>query len=317
MPLIQYQDCTEAELIKFSQDRRLTVLTRTLHVERVDNYISALRAADEACIFPLMDLAPELRNRIYRELLLFHNSYYCQPGILATCKQITQEATKILYRDNLVEVKLQNVLDGSRFVHAHGHPCFRPPKTARPPKAATCWDGDVAKLQWPSFLRRAQWIRFSSHPGWDRHHDSANYVLYSLCSFLREDHDMVAIEVDAGVPVTMHGVLSPLQLLGPLKLIRIINHGRPDITMENMTFPSGVILQGIASAAMHDLMEEVGLCIGLSAWWELLDHEPRARRRSAPTHHRLLRDVVSASDQDIATRNLGMEWYDSAWESRV
>ncbi|TKA58213.1 hypothetical protein B0A55_12145, partial [Friedmanniomyces simplex] len=46
----------------------------------------ALKEAEKASRFPFLTLAPELRNRLYRGLLLFHVSYACQPRSLAMCK---------------------------------------------------------------------------------------------------------------------------------------------------------------------------------------------------------------------------------------
>ncbi|TKA83109.1 hypothetical protein B0A55_00885 [Friedmanniomyces simplex] len=40
---------------------------------------NTLKQADKASRFPFPTLAPELRNRLYRGLLLFHDSYACQP----------------------------------------------------------------------------------------------------------------------------------------------------------------------------------------------------------------------------------------------
>ncbi|KAI9716273.1 MAG: hypothetical protein M1812_005498 [Candelaria pacifica] len=56
--------------------------------------------------FPFQRLPPEIRNQIYRELLLSNGLRgwtiwgcfgYCHPNILATCQKINDEATSILY----------------------------------------------------------------------------------------------------------------------------------------------------------------------------------------------------------------------------
>ena len=72
-------------------------------------FIDCLRKWDEDHPFPFLDLHPELRNIVYRELLVtdYPASFRplkCYPEILATCHQINHEATGILYGLNKVHL---------------------------------------------------------------------------------------------------------------------------------------------------------------------------------------------------------------------
>ncbi|KAA6408163.1 MAG: hypothetical protein FRX48_07905 [Lasallia pustulata] len=72
-------------------------------------------------IFPFLSLPGELRNPIYRHLLVggrrFNAFRYAQ--ILRTCKQINREATGILYAENIVRISIS-----SSDVLVHGLPQF-------------------------------------------------------------------------------------------------------------------------------------------------------------------------------------------------
>ncbi|EMC97492.1 hypothetical protein BAUCODRAFT_40938, partial [Baudoinia panamericana UAMH 10762] len=54
----------------------------------------------------LLDIPPELRNRIYCHLLPFKQEIiltvngYARPALLATCKQVRNEALKMFYANN-------------------------------------------------------------------------------------------------------------------------------------------------------------------------------------------------------------------------
>ena len=67
------------------------------------------RRADEETS-PLLELPPELRNKIYRYALVSGSTVYVglggfvEPSLLATCKHIRQEASPIFYKENEIEV---------------------------------------------------------------------------------------------------------------------------------------------------------------------------------------------------------------------
>lgn len=70
-------------------------------------YIHALEVLDARNSFRFLDLLPELRNMVYSELLTIkeEDGKGCWPQILATCKQVHQEAEGIFHADTQVEVE--------------------------------------------------------------------------------------------------------------------------------------------------------------------------------------------------------------------
>ncbi|KAK0364014.1 hypothetical protein LTR91_016879 [Friedmanniomyces endolithicus] len=321
MPLIKYSDCTKKELSAFAKRRDIKVIPsyafRRRHLRKRD-YIKALKRSDKAATFDFMKLAPELRNRIYRELLLFHESYSCQPQILATCKAINSEASAILYRDNLIEVKLRrghNDWYHSSSVQAHGEHCGR--------LTMFGYANSMTNYQWPEFLRRAQWIRVSTHyetaPGVTKNvlrrttagskMQEVNYVLYSLCSFLQDEHRLVAIEVDVGTRVAnilaapvaatdedaAHRVLSPLQLLGPLSLFHIINVDGSVAQLTQSSFPAHDQLQGGVLGPLNHALQEFRICERLWPFYEhYILHHPVLTSPIARDFHTFMQQVALA-----------------------
>ncbi|KAI7098151.1 hypothetical protein KC343_g20474, partial [Hortaea werneckii] len=78
--------------------------------ERKSTCLILLRRLDENATFEFMDLPPEMRNLVYRELLSWSDKprvYECFPRILQTSKQIRAEAESILYGDRLYHIHLR------------------------------------------------------------------------------------------------------------------------------------------------------------------------------------------------------------------
>ncbi|KAK4545054.1 hypothetical protein LTR36_003605 [Oleoguttula mirabilis] len=73
--------------------------------EKKEPYVAALRRADRLATFRFFDLAPELRNHIYDELLLLKREY-CWPSILATSRRAFEEGEGILYNDDVITVSM-------------------------------------------------------------------------------------------------------------------------------------------------------------------------------------------------------------------
>jgi len=197
-----------------------------------------------------MKLLPEVRNKIYEELLVFHDSSSCHPGMLATCKQIHHEASGILYGDNMIDVKMQqhNSWGDKKPEHdgtvAHGRSCF---------------DGDVTNLQWPDFLHRLQKVKFSATQGWPE--EVVWFTLYHLCSTLKSKHNLVAFEVDIQcVTGSAHRILNTLQLLDEMKLINILGHQGSEVALQNLRLPSSDIINGNVLGTYQALRDEVELC---------------------------------------------------------
>ncbi|KAM0704477.1 hypothetical protein Q7P35_008711 [Cladosporium inversicolor] len=89
-------------------------------------YILALDRADSNKSFRFLDLIPEMRNLIYKELLVFgfcgkcpviHP--FCHPAILQTSKQVYEEAKKILYAENTITCLFAVLVDRSDNAHRY------------------------------------------------------------------------------------------------------------------------------------------------------------------------------------------------------
>ena len=213
--MVNYWKCTKVELQAFAAARKITVMSSELGKEpsKIDYYHALVdEDARPSKPFDFLELSPENRNNVYRHLLVLENSWTCSPAILATCKQVNEEASSILYGDNLIEVRLRD-----RNVQAHGKSCGL---TEEP----TGWQQDGA-LKWPGFLRRAQWLQFSvAKWRWHTHsRERVQYILYSLCSFLARGHRLRSFELDiqdlhlAPTDPEYAQVTYPLQKLRALK----------------------------------------------------------------------------------------------------
>lgn len=100
---LDYDNCTPAAL-------KLLVLRRSLTDPYPDGltlryyYTKLLRAADHDSRFRFLDLPAELKNQVYTELLTIpYGGQTCSPQILATSRQISDDATGILYAENVLE----------------------------------------------------------------------------------------------------------------------------------------------------------------------------------------------------------------------
>jgi hypothetical protein len=227
-----YHRCSTEELANICKSRGLTIkLEASLSPkrERRRACFAALKHGDKnAGAFRFLDLSPELRTVIYEHLLVLDQSCTCHPQILAASKQVHSEAKNILYGNNLIEIKMWN--DG---VYVHGQLC------------GTYVRGIPIEVAWPDFLRRAQFLRFSHGATgmglelltpailtqarselWGSF--VSDNILYSLCTFLMEGHQLRSMKVDLR-RVEHHDFddtfdTYALHLLGPLKRCVVEGH---------------------------------------------------------------------------------------------
>ncbi|KAK6396927.1 hypothetical protein LTR65_007425 [Meristemomyces frigidus] len=225
----RYHRCNKTELASFATNRGLHVVSTSNNPRRGpnhDDYVRALKQADAATSFRFLDLPPEMRNMVYKELVVLQDSWYCHPQILATCQQVHDEATSILYGDNLIEVKIYK--DG---VIAHGKRCG--PYVPAAPHGL----GDFRTLVWPGFLLRVQHLRIAvvELPRHFARMASVGNILASLCSFLAPGHGLWSLAIDLewlprhGVVDGIESALYPLHLLSPVPRITI--KGFADVTL--------------------------------------------------------------------------------------
>ena len=143
------------------------------------------------------DLLQELRDRIYRELLVLKDSFTCHPQIVRASKNINAEASGILYGDNLIEIKVHH--DGI-YVHGQLSGTHQPDRPRGQEKVL----GRASQIKWPQLLSKARFIRFEIvilqqlATGVDAvpNLGTLHAILYSLCSFLQDSHTLRSLALD-------------------------------------------------------------------------------------------------------------------------
>ncbi|KAI7489772.1 hypothetical protein KC357_g2190 [Hortaea werneckii] len=70
--------------------------------------VKSADAPNDDQAFRFLDLLPEMRNLVYRELLVWPSNRLerCWPQILRTCRQVNDEAKDIIYTENAAKVKV-------------------------------------------------------------------------------------------------------------------------------------------------------------------------------------------------------------------
>lgn len=144
----------------------------------------------------------QLRTWVYKDLLVLKNSFTCHPQILRTCKLVNQEASNILYGDNLIDVLVRS--DG---VYVHGIRCGTYIPMNQTPSVP------FTSLVWPTFLRRAQFLQVSvkkeaQGPGYRLASLRSRLIIvgniiYSFVSFLSSRHRLRSAQVNVDLGALM------------------------------------------------------------------------------------------------------------------
>ncbi|KAI7383304.1 hypothetical protein KC336_g18406 [Hortaea werneckii] len=81
-------------------------------LESKNSHTNSAVAPNDDQVFRFLDLLPELRNLVYRELLVWPSNRpeSCWPQILRTCRQVNNEAKDIIYKENAAKVTV--ILEG-------------------------------------------------------------------------------------------------------------------------------------------------------------------------------------------------------------
>lgn len=106
---VDYDKCTPKDLKMFLKQRFLhDPYPPGLTLK--STYIRILNAADRIYTFRFLDLPPEMQNLVYSKLLIMLPAHdrkrkHCFPQILSTCREVSNDATGILYSENDIDCK--------------------------------------------------------------------------------------------------------------------------------------------------------------------------------------------------------------------
>lgn len=234
---VDYDGCTITQLKMFIRDRRLSS-PRSFKVD----YIRTLAQADRHPVFRFMDLPAEMRNEIYRYLLILQEvrpgKAFCHPAILETCKEINREGSSILYGENPILCSFavtshDNIYQLSResrvhnTYHSHDRAHFR--SGGIPFESIT--DG---LEDFPDFLRRISHIRihlkFEEGPNTQLHDaglQKLNNFLANFASALMDEHKLESLEVSVKLQPEggeEQARLKTATILFPLRRLRDLKH---------------------------------------------------------------------------------------------
>ena len=238
---IIYDRCKPAELKQFVHTR----LLQDPYPQGITlkyYYIRVLEKADREYRFRFLDLPPELRLLICRELLLYcEPSGFAQcvgevyPAILQTCRQLYQEAKDILYEDNTFGVTFAAA--GGEFGTGAGRSAVVHNKTA----VSHCPHTRYLRVpkgidDYPEFFRRISCLEVRlefeadgqvallENATWP-----LNHYIYTLASFLMDGHRLktliVKLDISSVVDDSQYGlILYPLRRLRNVSNVVIEGH---------------------------------------------------------------------------------------------
>ncbi|KAF2487080.1 hypothetical protein BDY17DRAFT_306522 [Neohortaea acidophila] len=104
---VDYNRCTFEELQAFVAARGLKHQARSTRYAARELIVTLQRADDNPSFPYFFELAPEMRNRIYDELLVFDpDTGFAHPQILASCRAANNEAKNIMCTKNVAVVRI-------------------------------------------------------------------------------------------------------------------------------------------------------------------------------------------------------------------
>jgi len=207
-------------------------------------YILALDRADKSKSFRFLDLIPEMRNLIYKELLVLgvcdkcptiHT--FCHPSILQTSKQIYKEARDILYAENTISCVFAVIVtrrDGTHpytWIHtteAHGYEV-----------RLSCIFHGMSVI--PEWFRRIRSLKLTVDVHGDgpvsRARGFAQGCTLNLASFLMDGHSLEKLEIhivnhldNLNAARLTASILYPLRRLRGLSQVKITGNVDPGLS---------------------------------------------------------------------------------------
>ncbi|KAI7469309.1 hypothetical protein KC351_g13199 [Hortaea werneckii] len=210
--------------------------------ERKSMCVILLQRLDENATFEFMDLPPELRNCVYRELLSWSEKprmYECFPQILQASKQIRAEAESILYGDRPYDIHLRfssrlNLSPGRQpsidLTTEQSKTKFTYTEKQFSRSLKTCsWRKEVLRMHHVKIF--LHFVDPTAHAAGDpslatnlkkAQHIAANHVLYSFAALLSTNQTNMKtfqLQIDAkdqrGFATAASKIVDPLRKLGP------------------------------------------------------------------------------------------------------
>jgi hypothetical protein len=198
-----YSSSSPAELRQYVKDRNLPD-PYPQGVTLKYFYILALDRVDKIKSFRFLDLIPEMRNLIYRELLVFGVCETCpmihefgHPAILQTSKHVYKEAREILYAENTIScffavyVDRGGIHDAQRLTRIHTTVA-----ESYNVRLSCVFHGMKAIPDW---FRRIQSLKFTVDVHGDgsvsRARSFAQGCTLNLASFLMDQHCLKKLQV--------------------------------------------------------------------------------------------------------------------------
>lgn len=238
--IVNYDRCKPQELKRFVNDRLLQdPFPKGVTLKYF--YIRTLEKADRQWSFRFLDLPPEMRLLVYRQLFLIktfpysdHRYSSMHPAILRSCKQIYEEARSVPYDELVYKVDFNVVAEnyGRDNKHAMVHMDF---------KAAGCTHAKYLRVpqainDYPEFLRRIARLevrltyKVKGNVGVLGDGASArNPYLYTLASFLMDGHRLKTLNLKLDPSSEMEDwnygmVLYPLRRLRNISNVNICGY---------------------------------------------------------------------------------------------
>jgi len=227
---LDYTACSVDELKAFIKARTRKEVTANCAEEY---FILRLQDLNRLGTFRFFDLPPELRNRVYRELLTWdHTSAsgktFCFPSILTTSRQAYDEAKDMLYTENVARIYIVAEIAPQYAIHtAHGictlsiNPAL---KASDPPRSIITKSG-----QWPIHLRKFERVQISNSDKINRakpldaQYQSAwktNATLYHLINSLLDSSKLKTVNVEMKGTFDLGTGCGMMRILWPLAKLR-------------------------------------------------------------------------------------------------
>lgn len=227
-----YSSSSPAELRQYIKDRNLPdPYPQGITLKYF--YILALDRADKAISFRFLDLVPEMRNLIYKELLVFGVREMCpmihefgHPAILQTSKHVYKEARDILYAENTISCFLAVYVERGGAHDVHRRTRIHTTEAEGYGVRLSCVYHGMKVI--PEWFRRIQSLKFTvdvhGNGSVSRARSFAQGCTLNLASFLMDQHCLKKLQVHIVNHLdNVHAAKLTASILYPLRRLRGIS----------------------------------------------------------------------------------------------